>query len=907
MNSRESALSYAEKGYPIFPCWGITERLSCACNGSKHCTPGKHPIPKWAPHGVRSATTDAATIATWPDEFNIGLAASARFVCVDIDLPSVAARLLEDEEWLDEHVVTRSGREGGGCHIWALVSEDTANGDLRDADSGEKVGELRCDGQYAVVPPSRHVSGREYVSVGNSILSLPLKREPDHEGDGWSFAREVLAHIGIKLVAHKARPGHTHVEIPDTGIPAIEPTEEALGFEPSTNITDMTSAASLTEKDRSGSLWGIAKDIARAASLSNVSLDPITLAGVLKYKESHWKHPQGAKYPDRQNYYLITALKAMDDVASEIQQELHLDDPVNWEPDGTRPRYYFDGFWLCMQRPRSVLRIANFDIKLVETITRWTGSSTRMPQESRIVITLNDGREKELEVRYYEDQRDLIKSIRACDQGVQIEDGPLLNAMVFHSSREGPVPNRTAYSITGWLPDRDAFLLPVGLVTADGLSDEIRWEPLPTDETASRLENFGVGMAPCSTDELARRLKILMRLTTPATLYPVLMQILVAPLSSIGLREPAVLHIQGRTQVGKTSLLRCAMSIWGPFASKGTELLSWTSTVQAIRMTLAQARDLPLVVDDFKNVNHKEMLNLVQQYADRTTRLTMKGSYPASRGVFLSTGEDTWDGQESSLARTVVVHLSEQSDTKIYRWIVDHAETGEMAALGLAWLTWLCGKGQAALRETFARCLEQGNDRANAWADSSHQRMADTAAGLLAADLLFRDFVAEVIPSALSEYVEWAEAGAMALMVRLTDQAYESATYGAWETMREMINHWIENKDAYFRGRTATDPGIGYEGDIIGWADADFVYVRRTSLYGKYLEEIHRRGEASSFSWSQWKKEALDRGANEVASVRVSQLGPMALIRLPRALLEGGEVGTEEELGIWSESGEEGM
>lgn len=906
-NSRESALVYAEQGYPVFPCWSIDDRLACMCNGSKHCTPGKHPMPKHAPRGVRSATTDPAVIAEWPEDFNIALSASARYVCVDIDLPSVAEKLLGDEEWLSEHIVTRSGRDGGGCHIWCLVSEDTVSGDLRNEETGEKIGELRCDGQYAIVPPSRHVSGRQYVSVGAySITSLPFNREPDFDGDGWGFARELLAHIDIKLVAHRARPGHTNVELPEAGIPAIEPTDEALGFQLNTNITDMARAGSLTEKDRSGTLWGMAKDIARSAMLATVALDPITLAGVIKFKDSIWDHPEGAKYADRQGYYLITAIKAIEEIEGERPQTLYNQDPVNYEPDGTRPRYYFDGFWLCMQRPRTVQRIANFDIKLVETITRWTGDVSKMPEESRIIITLPDGTKKELETRYYEDQRDLTKGIRSRDQNVIIEDAPLLNAMIFHSNREGPVPNRMAYGVTGWLPDQDAFLLPAGLVTADGLSEEIRWEPVSGDDTAPRLASFGVGMAPCSQSDLEKRLKILMRLSSAASLYPVLMQVLVAPLSSIGLREPAVLHIQGRTQVGKTSLLRCVMSIWGPFAAKGTELLSWTSTVQAIRMTLAMARDLPLVVDDFKNVNQKEMLNLVQQYADRTTRMTMRGSYPGARGVLLSTGEDVWGGQESSLARTVVVHLNQQSNTSVYKWIVAHAGSGEMAAIGHAWLVWMCGIGQASLCERFAGYLVSGGERAEAWADSAHQRMADTAAGLLAVDTLFHDFISELAPGALKEYELWAEQGAMGFMISLTSQAVESASYGAWETMSEMIGHWIENKDAYFRGATPNDQGIGFEGEIIGWCDDEFVYLTYTSLWSMYLKEIHKRGEASAFSWEQWRQEALDRGANDTNKRIGRGAQSRKYLRIPKSVLDGGETGEEDDIsGIWAVQEEE--
>jgi hypothetical protein len=78
------ALSYAARGWPVFPLHSINHR-KCSCGHSKCTSPGKHPK---TINGVKDATTDENQIRTWwgagPDS-NIGIATGGGLVVLDAD------------------------------------------------------------------------------------------------------------------------------------------------------------------------------------------------------------------------------------------------------------------------------------------------------------------------------------------------------------------------------------------------------------------------------------------------------------------------------------------------------------------------------------------------------------------------------------------------------------------------------------------------------------------------------------------------------------------------------------------------------------------------------------------------------------------------------------------------------
>jgi hypothetical protein len=82
---------YLKNGWPIIPiCWMEGER--CVC-GKPHCnSPGKHPIAKLVPHGIKDATQDQPTAINWLTRYPkaniaIALGKASGLVVIDVDGP----------------------------------------------------------------------------------------------------------------------------------------------------------------------------------------------------------------------------------------------------------------------------------------------------------------------------------------------------------------------------------------------------------------------------------------------------------------------------------------------------------------------------------------------------------------------------------------------------------------------------------------------------------------------------------------------------------------------------------------------------------------------------------------------------------------------------------------------------
>lgn len=140
----ESALTYARLGWRVFPLWPGSKRPVFV--GSFY-----------------QATTDPARIAAWwraNPAYNIGLATGAGLLALDLD-PAHGAR-----PWLQAHadllgptICARSG--GGGWHFLYTLPPAVA---IRNSVGRLAPGvDVRGDGGYLVLPPSRHPNGRRYA------------------------------------------------------------------------------------------------------------------------------------------------------------------------------------------------------------------------------------------------------------------------------------------------------------------------------------------------------------------------------------------------------------------------------------------------------------------------------------------------------------------------------------------------------------------------------------------------------------------------------------------------------------------------------------------------------------------------------------------------------------------------
>ena len=159
----DAALLYASRGWLVFPCHTATPS-GCSCGLPDCGSPAKHPR---IAHGFKSASRDPATIqrwwSRWP-EANIAVRTGREsgLVVIDVDPPHGGMlsmrRLVAADGPLPKGPVVRTG--SGGAHLYFRHPGEP----VRNS-AGTRLGpgvDIRGDGGYVVVPPSRHASGALY-------------------------------------------------------------------------------------------------------------------------------------------------------------------------------------------------------------------------------------------------------------------------------------------------------------------------------------------------------------------------------------------------------------------------------------------------------------------------------------------------------------------------------------------------------------------------------------------------------------------------------------------------------------------------------------------------------------------------------------------------------------------------
>jgi putative DNA primase/helicase len=163
------ALAYAGVGLRVLPIHTIRNGI-CSCKGAKGCKPGKHPIATLVPRGCLDATTDESTIKGWlsrnPDA-NIAIATGkeSNLVVLDIDGTEGEARLAALEREHGQLPMTVEVRTGKGRHLHFSYPNSAS----RIKSVARNNLDIRADGGYVIVPPSRHKNGRNYTFAPTDV------------------------------------------------------------------------------------------------------------------------------------------------------------------------------------------------------------------------------------------------------------------------------------------------------------------------------------------------------------------------------------------------------------------------------------------------------------------------------------------------------------------------------------------------------------------------------------------------------------------------------------------------------------------------------------------------------------------------------------------------------------------
>ena len=175
-----AALDYAARGWAVFPCHSVTPSGGCTCGKTDCSNPGKHPLGKLTPNGLKDATTDAQTIREWWEQAphaNIAIRTGGELIVLDIDGEEAFESIRERSKHLGELPETRSAKTGKGHHSYYSKPADrvakNTTGEQGKRGLGPKL-DSRGDGGYVMAPPSNHHSGKAYEWLNPETPIAPL-------------------------------------------------------------------------------------------------------------------------------------------------------------------------------------------------------------------------------------------------------------------------------------------------------------------------------------------------------------------------------------------------------------------------------------------------------------------------------------------------------------------------------------------------------------------------------------------------------------------------------------------------------------------------------------------------------------------------------------------------------------
>ncbi len=176
MNSiLDAALSYAGRGWPVFPVHNPIAAAQCSCRNPDCESPAKHPIAEAVPRGSNDASTDAIQIRQWWTRWpqaNIGLACTPTSGLLVIDIDGADAKNAFKAKFpnLDFENIPRqrTGRPDGGWHLVFQHPGLSVTGKI----PGLTKVDVKGNG-YIVAAPSVHISGRPYRWEKCIVLPLP--------------------------------------------------------------------------------------------------------------------------------------------------------------------------------------------------------------------------------------------------------------------------------------------------------------------------------------------------------------------------------------------------------------------------------------------------------------------------------------------------------------------------------------------------------------------------------------------------------------------------------------------------------------------------------------------------------------------------------------------------------------
>lgn len=224
----------------------------------------------------------------------------------------------------------------------------------------------------------------------------------------------------------------------------------------------------------------------------------------------------------------------------------------------------------------------------------------------------------------------------------------------------GPLPRRQTYRFMGWT-QIDGRWIYVSPQTAIGAAGPL--EQPPEVDLESRLRDYGLQEHDwdASLSAFAAALAVM-----PRSLAPVLIAFTLLPVLQRFFPEATpkpALHLVGTTGSGKSEIAALMSSFYGRF-HRDTPPAQWGDTVNMVEVLGYSLSNALYWVDDFKTVyaDDRSFARFMQSYSrtmgrGRLTREARLREDRPCRGLLLSTGETTIEGEPSVLSRMLVLEV----------------------------------------------------------------------------------------------------------------------------------------------------------------------------------------------------------------------------------------------------------
>jgi len=224
----------------------------------------------------------------------------------------------------------------------------------------------------------------------------------------------------------------------------------------------------------------------------------------------------------------------------------------------------------------------------------------------------------------------------------------------------GQFPTRQTYRFIGWtqINQQWVYVSPEVSIKANGMLSD-----LPEVELESRLRDYGLRNTDWERSLAAFQaaVNVLPKTLAPAliafTLLPVIQRFFPAAAP-----KPA-LHLVGTTGSGKSEIAALMSSFYGQF-TRDTPPAQWGDTVNTVETLGYALADALYWVDDYKTIysDERTFTRFLQSYSrgmgrGRLTREAKLRQERPCRGLLLSTGETTIEGEASILSRMLVLTI----------------------------------------------------------------------------------------------------------------------------------------------------------------------------------------------------------------------------------------------------------